>query len=85
MCLKLSLLTRLDSVIVATGLMALVDDCIKERWQPRKVHHLPMLGDVEYVGARAFMQRVFSQRSISSEHYHHQGSPLRLTNPISAY
>lgn len=47
--------------------MALVDDCIKDRWQTKKIHHLPILGNVEYVGPRAFMQRVFSQRRTSSD------------------
>lgn len=72
------------SVVVATGLMALVDDCIKERWQTKKTHHLPVLGDVEYAGARAFMQRVFSPRRSSSESYQ-QASPLSYASPISAY
>ncbi|KUI55077.1 hypothetical protein VP1G_02421 [Cytospora mali] len=79
----LQAVTDVADVIVATGLMALVDDCIKERWQTPKVHHLPVLGDVERGGPRSFMQRVFSQRSNSSDHYHH--SPPRYPNPISAY
>lgn len=65
--------TDVADVIVATGLIALVDDCIKERWQPRKTRHIPVLGDVEYVGPRAFMQRVFSQRG----HENRPKSPLR--------
>lgn len=65
--------TDVADVIVATGLITLVDDCIKERWQSRKTHHIPVLGDVEYVGPRAFMQRVFSQRSQE----HRSKSPLR--------
>lgn len=67
--------TDVADVIVATGLIALVDDCIKERWQPKKTHHIPVLGDVEYVGPRAFVQRVFSQRS--QDHHHRPKSPLR--------
>ncbi|KAG8168080.1 hypothetical protein KVR01_003769 [Diaporthe batatas] len=55
--------TDVADVIVATGLIALVDDCIKERWQPRKTHHNP----------RALMQRVFSQRSQENR----PKSPLR--------
>lgn len=72
------------SVVIASGLMALVDDCIKERWQTKKIHRLPVLGDVEYVGPRAFMQRVFSQRRSSSDSSQ-QVSPLRYANPISAF
>lgn len=78
------MLIILRSVVVATGLMALVDDCIKERWQTKKIHRLPMLGDVEYVGPRAFMQRVFSQRRSSSDSSHHV-SPHRYASPISAF
>jgi len=64
--------TDVADVIVATGLTALVDDCIKERWQSKRTHRLPVLGDVEYVGPRAFMQRVFSQRNKSTDQDHHQ-------------
>lgn len=78
------MLTSVRSVVVASGLMALVDDCIKERWQTKKTHRLPMLGDVEYVGPRAFMQRVFTHRRSSSESAHQATSPLRYAEPISA-
>ncbi|ROW02222.1 hypothetical protein VSDG_02425 [Cytospora chrysosperma] len=80
----LEAVTDVADVIIATGLMALVDDCIKERWQAPKVHHLPVLGDVERGGPRSFMQRVFSQRSNSSEREHHH-SPTRHATSIPAY
>ncbi|GKT47322.1 uncharacterized protein ColSpa_07503 [Colletotrichum spaethianum] len=51
----LDAVTDVADVIVATGLMALVDDCIKYRWQTKKVHRIPVpltsrTVDVEYVG-----------------------------------
>lgn len=80
-------MTDVADVIMATGLMALVDDCIKERWQTKKIHRLPVLGDVEYVGPKAFMQQMLFRRNTSPEQHQHQqsSSPLRYTNPISAY
>lgn len=69
--------------------MALVDDCIKERWQTKKIHHLPVFGNVEYVGPRAFIQRVFSQRRVSSDaadgKSHFKEHEIRHTNPIPAF
>ena len=58
------------SVIVASGLIALVDDCIKSRWhQKRRVHlSIPMLHksplklSTEYVGAKRLMDEVFNRR-----------------------
>ncbi|KAJ0115784.1 hypothetical protein J7T55_010607 [Diaporthe amygdali] len=77
--------TDVADVIVATGLIALVDDCIKERWQPKKSHHIPVLGDVQYVGPRAFVQRVFSSRRNSASQDHHPKSPLRNSDAIDVY
>ncbi len=70
---------------MATGLMALVDDCIKERWQTRKVHRLPLTSKTfEYVGPKALMQQVFGRRHSEGGHSN-QSSPLRYVSPISAY
>ncbi len=70
---------------MATGLMALVDDCIKERWQTRKIRRVPLTTKTfEYVGPKTFMQHVFGRRN-SEEHHPHSSSPLRYANPISAY
>ena len=58
------------SVIVASGLIALVDDCIKSRWhQKRRVllsipmlHKPPLKVSTEYVGAKRLMDEVFNRR-----------------------
>ena len=58
------------SIIVASGLIALVDDCIKSRFhQKRRVYmSLPMLHktpfklNTEYVGAKRLMDEVFNRR-----------------------
>ncbi|ORY63126.1 uncharacterized protein BCR38DRAFT_485893 [Pseudomassariella vexata] len=78
-------MTDVADVVVATGLMALVDDCIKERWGTKKAHHigLPLTSksvDVEYVGPKAFVQQMFSRRK-SDEN----SSALRQANPVAAY
>ncbi|KAK2051237.1 hypothetical protein LY76DRAFT_414546 [Colletotrichum caudatum] len=80
----LDAVTDVADVIVATGLMALVDDCIKHRWQTRKIHRIavPLTSrtvDVEYVGPRAFVQQLFHRRASD-----HTSSPLRQ-RPIATY
>lgn len=80
------------SVVVATGLMALVDDCIKERWGTKRVHRigLPVRSktmDLEYVGPKAFVQHIFS----STRRYSDHSSPSRHAHdqqqhhPVVAY
>ncbi|KAK3390338.1 hypothetical protein B0H63DRAFT_446468 [Podospora didyma] len=84
--------TDVADVIMATGLMALVDDCIKERWQTKKAHRIPMpsipktvhLGNV-VPRALMQMQHVFGRRN-SNDHHSAPPSPLRFANhPIAAY
>ncbi|KAL0944484.1 uncharacterized protein CTRU02_202371 [Colletotrichum truncatum] len=74
--------TDVADVIVATGLMALVDDCIKDRWQVKKVHRIPVpltTKTVDVEGPRAFMHHLFQRRASDQ-----QSSPLRH-RPISTY
>lgn len=82
------------SVIMATGLMALVDDCIKDRWQTPKVHHIPVplthrTVDVVPKSPKSFLQQVFGRSGSKESHHHHHhsnhSSPLRYANPIGAY
>lgn len=69
--------------------MALADDCIKERWQTKKVHRIPVpltskTVNLGYGGPRSFMQHVF--RRYSNDHNSTSpSSPLRVANPITAY
>lgn len=69
---------------MATGLMALVDDCIKERWQPKKMHHIavPLTQRTLSFGSATplrFMQQFFGRRNSNST----PPSPLRT--PMAAY
>ncbi|KAK2842932.1 hypothetical protein FQN49_005976 [Arthroderma sp. PD_2] len=56
-------------VIVATGLVALVDDCIERRWHPRRTSHhaSPMassfMRSVESVTSTKLIDKVFHRRS----------------------
>ncbi len=72
------------SVIVATGLIALVDDCIKERWQTKKAPRfaVPL---AEHGGPRAFMQHLFTRRNSNAADHPPPASPLRFAEPIDAY
>lgn len=73
------------SVIVSTGLIALVDDSIKRRWHSR--HHrqlvLPISPslrmDMEYVGPRKLIDEVFNRASYSRPLTHRRPSV-----PVSA-
>lgn len=76
------------SVIMATGLMALVDNCIKERWQTKKVHRIPvpLTSKKVDVAPLAFMQQVFGRRNSNDHNYQPTtASALRHAYPISAY
>ncbi|KAI0132339.1 hypothetical protein BJ170DRAFT_243799 [Xylariales sp. AK1849] len=78
-------MTDVADVVVATGLVALVDDCIKERWGTKKVHGIgrPLKSktmEFDMAGPRSFAQRIFSRR------YSDQSRPLRNAHhPVAAY
>ncbi|KAB5545955.1 hypothetical protein GE09DRAFT_1061325 [Coniochaeta sp. 2T2.1] len=94
----LDAVTDVADVIMATGLMALVDDCIKDRWQPaKKVHRIPVplthkTVDMVPKSPKSILQQVFFGRRNSKENQQHEyqyyskpSTPLRYANPISAY
>lgn len=84
---------------MATGLIALVDDCIKERWQrPKKAAlPLPLLAPLaltskavhlDAISPRAIMQHVFGRRYSDSSQRPGtppSPSPLRFANSVAAY
>lgn len=74
-----------SSVIVATGLMALVDDCIKSRWHQkgsRTQTRFPMLAksplkmNMEFVGPKRLVDEVFNRRGTTATRL---STPLRQT------
>ena len=73
------------SVIVATGLLALVDDCIKSRWHRKDRFQfpipMPMLStrkmNMEYVGPKRLIDEVFNRRGNTATR---QPTPLRQTS-----
>jgi hypothetical protein len=86
-----SALTDVADVIVATGLIALVDDYIKRRFKPKPKHtrHIsvpltPLKMDFEYVGPKALVEHVFRRRSSEDrDSQAHGQSPLRRA--VAAY
>ncbi|KAL1888348.1 hypothetical protein Sste5346_009628, partial [Sporothrix stenoceras] len=73
----LEAMTDVADVIVSTGLVALTDDCIRTRWQPRKAHGLavPLISrtlDMD-VNPRALMQHVFHRRNSSGSNSNNHG------------
>ncbi|KAJ8122509.1 hypothetical protein ONZ43_g1313 [Nemania bipapillata] len=77
--------TDVADVVVASGLMALVDDCIKSRWHSSKnrVRRFS-LPDVEFARPRSFVQHLL-QRRFSEHHQHRPNSPLRSQKAVVAY
>ncbi|MCJ1284546.1 hypothetical protein MMC26_003879 [Xylographa opegraphella] len=78
-------LTDVADVIVATGLMALVDDCIKSRWHHKDRFQfpipMPMLSsrkmNMEYIGPKRLIDEVFHRRGNTATR---QPTPLRQTS-----
>ncbi|KAL7627605.1 hypothetical protein AAE478_001798 [Parahypoxylon ruwenzoriense] len=76
--------TDVADVVVATGLIAFVDDCIKERWQSKKPHRIGVplttkATDVEIASPKSFVQNLFFRRNSD-----HQPSPLRFHKAVAA-
>jgi len=64
--------------------MALVDDCIKERFEVKKTHHIPVpltTKELQYVGPKTFMQQIFRRNSSDRQH---AASPPRHRNAVAA-
>lgn len=65
---------NLSSVVIASGLVALVDDCIKRRWHDKSRIQMtvPMLTksplrlNMDYVGPKRLMDEVFNRRQKSA-------------------
>lgn len=85
-------------VIVATGLIALVDDCIKRHFH--RHHHkrhvrqvgvplTPLKVDMEFVSPKVMMEHMFRRRNSAGstkEKDHHRGSsPLKNSNYVEVY
>jgi hypothetical protein len=69
--------------------MALVDDCIKERWQPEKVHHIPvpLTTKTVDVAPKSFMQQLFGRRDSKKKHQKSSKplTPSHYARPMYAY
>jgi len=83
---------------MATGLMALVDDCIKERWQTPKVHRIPVpltskTLSFENINPQALIQNIkpkaFIQNLFQRRHSNETAQPPAISSSplpaISAY
>ncbi|SPQ25285.1 b22844ce-d182-46ff-bc86-a28c81ac6212 [Thermothielavioides terrestris] len=83
--------TDVADVIMATGLIALVDDCIRERWQTKKAHRIPMplttkTVNLDAVTPKAIMQHVFGRRNPNNyQRPPTPASPLRYAEAATAY
>ncbi|KAH6718159.1 hypothetical protein BKA61DRAFT_298854 [Leptodontidium sp. MPI-SDFR-AT-0119] len=91
----LEAVTDVADVIIATGLIALVDDSIKSHFHSTtrptisRTHTLPIpkLGmDLEYVGPRALVEHMFKRRNsgASTKEREQRPSPLRA-HAVTAY
>ncbi|KAM4058986.1 hypothetical protein HRG_008139 [Hirsutella rhossiliensis] len=76
-------MTDVADIIVATGLMALVDDCIRDRWQVKKPAPLvPARPHVADAGRSRSAVRDFFSRRLSTQHSH---SPLRVARTLTVH
>ncbi len=80
------------SVILATGLIALVDDCIKRRFHSKTKHHQVAVPGtsttMEFVTPKAMVEHMFKRRNSggsSKSEREPRSSPLRYANPVAAY
>jgi len=82
--------TDVADVIIATGLISLIDDCIKSHFHPKTRHThsvsvplTPLKYEVEFVSPKAF----FSRRNSggSQKDREQRSSPLRHSNHVEAY
>ena len=56
--------TNLADVVVATGLMALVDDCIRRRWHSKSgvILHVPDKKAADYITPKRLIDEIFNRR-----------------------
>lgn len=82
------------SIVVATGLIALVDDSIKRHFHSSPKSRIqvsmpltPLKYDMEFVTPRAMVEHMFKRRNsgASAKEREQRGSPLRFTNAVPAY
>ncbi|RDW80598.1 hypothetical protein BP5796_05296 [Coleophoma crateriformis] len=87
--------TDVADVIIATGLIALIDDCIKRQFhsKPKTVHHVslpltPLKMEMEFIGPRAMVEHMFKRRNSggsTKEREYQKPSPLRYASPVEAF
>ncbi|KAI8961611.1 hypothetical protein F5Y11DRAFT_221762 [Daldinia sp. FL1419] len=78
----LEAMTDIADIVVATGIMALVDDCIMERWQTKKSPRagFQLLSRSLDVSPKYLVQQMFTRRNSD-----HHPSPLRFQKAIPTY
>ncbi|TVY25465.1 hypothetical protein LHYA1_G005736 [Lachnellula hyalina] len=80
----LEALTDVAEVVVATGLIALVDDCIKHHFHSKKHSHqvsvplTPLKYEVKFVSPKAMVQHIFKRKNSSTSEG--KKSPLSQTS-----
>lgn len=89
----LEAVTDVCDVVVATGLIALVDDCVKRQFHAKQKNHYqvampltPLKYEMEFVTPRAMVE-MFKRRNsgASGKEREQRGSPLRYTDAVTAY
>jgi len=90
----LEALTDVADIIIATGLISLVDDCIKRHFHSKPRHHqiavplTPLKMDMEFVGPKAMVEHLFKRRNSGGStkgEKEQRGSPLKYNHPVTAY
>jgi len=79
--------TDVADVIIATGLIALVDDCIKRHFKAALKPKPTRQVSIEFMGPKAIVEHVFRRQNSSDkekEIHAHKQSPLRFSSPLRA-
>lgn len=63
-------LSGVADTIVATGLTAMVDDCIERRWHSKQIYHLDLPTDeaADELGPAQLIDEVFNRRAFTAHH-----------------
>ncbi|TAQ86344.1 hypothetical protein B7494_g5307 [Chlorociboria aeruginascens] len=91
----LEAVTDVADIIIATGLIALIDDCIKRHFHTKSTRTrqvglplTPLKVDMDFVGPKAMVEHMFKRRNSggsTKDSKEQRGSPLKYTSPIEAY
>lgn len=85
LCRSVEYVLTQHSVVVSSGMIALVDDCIKRRFHTKQARQIlipvpKFRMDMEYIGPKKLINEVFSRPSTRGSTTARRPTPLRQTS-----